>query len=86
MSELTAFESQLEHLIAEHKWQDIIDSAFSYSFEERCKYLWAWPSKQCLLELSEILRKLQIKSILSIGCGSGLLEWLIHKVTGDLLK
>lgn len=45
--------------------------------------MWAWPTTvECFNWLEEILSKNHVANILSIGCGSGLLEWLISKATG----
>lgn len=64
-------------------WHGIIETGKLFSVNEKSKFLWAWPTnKGMFLWLKTILVKHQIANILSVGCGSGLLEWLISKTTG----
>ncbi|XP_068155339.1 uncharacterized protein [Drosophila tropicalis] len=41
------------------------------------KLLWIWPTDGDLLKCHKLLESFGINHILSIGCGSGLLEWLV---------
>ncbi|XP_031328524.1 uncharacterized protein LOC116159638 isoform X2 [Photinus pyralis] len=42
------------------------------------KLLWVWPTKKNLQFVQGVIEKYNLKGIISIGCGTGLLEWLIH--------
>ena len=44
--------------------------------------LWVNPLQCCLNVISLYLHQERLQGLASIGCGSGLLEWLIHKVSG----
>ncbi|KAH8310244.1 hypothetical protein KR044_000165 [Drosophila immigrans] len=44
------------------------------------KLLWVWPTAKNLLQLQLKLAELSIRNVLSVGCGSGLLEWLLTAV------
>lgn len=51
---------------------------------EAFKFLWAWPAEGDLLYLKGVLRRHQVVGVTSVGCGCGLLEWLIQEVCGEL--
>lgn len=78
----TSFEECLVSLSGVNDWYGVIEAGKEFSFEEKSKFLWAWPSVQCFEWLKRILNATNIERILSIGCGSGLLKWLISKATG----
>lgn len=75
-------ESQLVELIALRDWKKIIRLNDRYSLTEKSRFLWAWPSENCVEKLRNVLVKNCVQSILSIGCGSGLLEWILTEATG----
>lgn len=77
----TSLEECLISLSSANDWYGIIEAGKDFSVEERSKFLWAWPSVECFQWLKRILNANHIDHILSIGCGSGLLEWLINKTT-----
>lgn len=73
----------LVHFSSANDWHGIIEAGKLFSVKERSKFLWAWPTVECLQWLKHHLIYNNITSILSVGCGSGLLEWLISK-TNDV--
>lgn len=79
----TSLEECLVSLSSAGDWSGIIEAGNSFSVEEKSKFLWAWPTVECFQWLRRILSENHIEKILSIGCGSGLLEWLISK-TSDI--
>lgn len=62
----------------ENKWNEILD------LEGDCGsgLLWVWPSKKNLYFIQEHLYRNGCSGVTSIGCGCGLLEWLLQKCTG----
>ncbi|XP_031625484.1 uncharacterized protein LOC116342123, partial [Contarinia nasturtii] len=78
----TSLEAYLVELSSANDWHGIIEAGNLFSVEEKTKFLWAWPSVASLAWLKRILTENHIGNILSVGCGSGLLEWLISKTTG----
>lgn len=76
-----ALEDCLLALSSANDWHGIIEVGAQYPIAEKSKFLWAWPSIECLHWLKRCLKQNHISRILSIGCGSGLLEWLIQKAT-----
>lgn len=79
---MTSLEECLVSLSSVNDWCGVIEAGKEFSVKEKSKYLWAWPSVQCFQWLEKILNENHIERILSIGCGSGLLEWLISQTTG----
>lgn len=78
----TTLEDCLQTLSSINDWRGVIEIGNQFTLEEKSKFLWAWPSADCLLWLKNHLIENNIERILSIGCGSGLLEWLIEKTAG----
>ncbi|XP_071542814.1 uncharacterized protein [Panulirus ornatus] len=44
--------------------------------------LWVQPRPCCLYALAAQVKYAGLSSLASVGCGTGLLEWLIHALTG----
>lgn len=44
--------------------------------------LWVRPKPCCLAALAEHVRAANISAVASVGCGTGLLEWLVQAHTG----
>ena len=86
MDEQSAFVKNLYELYEGDEWRKVIKLADTASHEERRRYLWAWPTEQNMKELKSELDKIGVRSILSIGCGTGLFEWLMNKCTSIQVK
>lgn len=67
---------------SEKSWQKLLQFGETLSLDEKRKFLWTWPTSGNIKTLKHILAALKINSILSIGCGSGLLEWIIKESIG----
>lgn len=76
-----SLEENLSNLVVDNQWQSIISMEPLFTREEKSKFLWAWPSHMCLSAIRRVLNENAVTSILSIGCGSGLLEWIINRAT-----
>lgn len=72
-------ENQLTQLSVTNNWRGIINIFSDFDISEKSKFLWAWPTLESLKYLGCFLNENHIDTILSIGCGSGLLEWVIHR-------
>ncbi|XP_063987193.1 uncharacterized protein LOC135167676 [Diachasmimorpha longicaudata] len=73
-------ESQISSLWREGKWEDIINFGKSWNYEA-WRILWVWPSMNDLDWIKEIILEHQVQGIISVGCGTGLLEWIIQQCT-----
>lgn len=75
-------EECLVSLSSANDWHGVLEVGKHFDVNEKSKFLWAWPNVECFEWLKTILNRNQMNAILSIGCGSGLLEWLISKTCG----
>ncbi|XP_038221630.1 uncharacterized protein LOC119839438 [Zerene cesonia] len=53
-----------------------------HDYPEKNKLLWVYPSEENFEFIKCKLLELNCSKILSVGCGSGLLEWMIDRATG----
>lgn len=65
-----------------NKWREIISRYHNHA--ERNKLLWVFPSEENLEFIKEVLGEYKCNNVLSIGCGSGLLEWIVTQATGTI--
>lgn len=79
---MCSLEDQLIYLTEKRNWQEILQLNQLYKQCELSRFLWAWPTINCLKKLKKSLMNNGITKILSIGCGSGLLEWIIQETIG----
>jgi len=68
------------------KWEEIATlSSVSDNFKSS-RLSWILPDMSDLYWINDIVRKYNLSGIASIGCGCGLLEWLLQKCSGKSLK
>lgn len=72
--------NEIVELHKEKKWREIVEKYHDHP--DRNKILWVFPSEDNFEFLRRTLKELQCNELLSIGCGSGLLEWMIKEATG----
>lgn len=75
-------DTEFQKLAIDGKWQELLDYRGELTLQERNRFLWAWPSLTDLTVLKWMLEDFRIETLLSVGCGSGLLEWILSKATG----
>lgn len=78
----STFKDELCKLYSNEDWKKIIRLGETISNEDRKRYLWAWPTEINLANLKCQLNQYGIRSLVSLGCGSGLLEWILMKCIG----
>ena len=66
------------------EWQAIIQLYEQGSVDTRI--LWYQPSFEAVDFVKENLSFLRVQGVTSIGCGTGLLEWIIQLSTGKSIK
>ncbi|XP_059217389.1 uncharacterized protein LOC131994641 [Stomoxys calcitrans] len=64
---------------ATKNWRKLLKYGETLDVDVKRKLLWMWPTEKCLQEINELLQKFNITCLLSIGCGSGLFEWLLKE-------
>lgn len=79
------FVDKICQLFEENQWEKVLEIGKDFTLEIRSKFLWAWPTEQSLDFINHNMKYFGIKRILSIGCGSGLLEWLLKEKSGKFI-
>ncbi|XP_037955997.1 uncharacterized protein LOC119685709 [Teleopsis dalmanni] len=77
-------ESYIYYLTSEdtRNWRQLLKFGKTLDINERRKFLWSWPNEGNLREFQLVLKQLSIDTLLSIGCGNGLLEWILKQSIG----
>ncbi|CAK1579038.1 unnamed protein product [Parnassius mnemosyne] len=68
------------NLYKNKNWKAIVSRYHDHP--DRSKLLWVFPTEENFAFLRDSVLDLGCDGILSIGCGSGLLEWMITEATG----
>ncbi|XP_022213134.2 uncharacterized protein LOC111068086 [Drosophila obscura] len=71
---------------ASGSWRKLLSLGDSLEQQLKRKLLWIWPTSVDLDNYNHFLAKHHIQRILSIGCGSGLLEWLMAAAGGQRIS
>lgn len=66
-------------LYKNNKWKEIIQLNENSNNLYARKLLWVWPSEENFKFIQYYIKSFNKEGVISIGCGSGLLEWLLHK-------
>lgn len=64
------------------KWEEIAALSSAISNPRSSRLSWVLPDVSDLCWINDIIRKYNLPGIASIGCGCGLLEWLLQKYSG----
>lgn len=72
-------EKRITLLHSEGKWKEIIALGESDENHEACRLLWVWPTLDDLNWIKNVIEDYNLRGIVSIGCGTGLLEWIIQQ-------
>lgn len=83
LSGKSLFENQLYEYKKLNDWKSVLKLRENCSHDVAVHFLWVWPTENCLSYIGKILDDMKIKSVLSIGCGTGLLEWILKESLGD---
>lgn len=74
------FVNDVLELYTAKDWRKIVNKYHDYP--ERNKLLWVYPSEENFEFLKRNLEQLGCDHVISVGCGCGLLEWMICEATG----
>lgn len=80
------FVKEVLELYNKNDWKSIINLNKHSDNNEALKLLWVWPSEENLKFIKNVLEEYGVSGIISLGCGCGLLEWIIHSYTSKYLK
>lgn len=71
---------------ATKNWRKLLKYSDSLDLQFKRKILWIWPTETSLWQINKILRDFEINCVLSVGCGSGLFEWLLKESLSKLVQ
>nr|CAI5823481.1 unnamed protein product [Callosobruchus analis] len=76
------FADKVIQLSREGSWREVLKLNEKSDKIEARKLLWVWPSEDNLWFIRDAVVAFKCAGVISIGCGCGLLEWIIQKSTG----
>lgn len=82
MEESNDLVNNVLELYKERNWKAIVNNYRDHP--DRNKLLWVYPTEENFKFIDKCMTLLKCETILSIGCGSGLLEWMIKEATGKV--
>lgn len=66
-------------------WKDIVNLTSVIDSSKNNRLFWVLPTLDDLSWITEVIKKNKISGIISIGCGCGLIEWLLQNYSGEHL-
>ncbi|KAF7395131.1 hypothetical protein HZH66_008305 [Vespula vulgaris] len=63
-------------------WKDIVNLASVIDTSKNSRLFWVFPTLDDLSWITEVIKKNKISGVISIGCGCGLIEWLLQNYSG----
>lgn len=78
------FLSTVLDLYKRNEWQNILKLNEMSDNKTALKLLWVWPSIKNLDFIKNTVEENSCDGIISVGCGCGLLEWIIQQSTGNM--
>lgn len=76
------FQNDVRECAKKKDWKKIILLCQRNGLTVTSETLWTFPSEYCLNYLKRLWKSFDVTNILSVGCGSGLLEFIIHESIG----
>lgn len=77
-----SFQDEVREHVTKKEWRKVLRLSQKYDMAVTSELLWTFPTEYCLGYLKALWKSFNITNILSIGCGSGLLEFVLHESVG----
>lgn len=77
-----SFQNEVREYVKKKDWRKILRSSQKYGIDVTSEVLWTFPTEYCVVYLKALWKSFNITSILSVGCGSGLLEFVLRESIG----
>lgn len=74
--------SRVRNLYQEKRWDEILKLNQYSNIPNANRILWVWPNEEDIRFIQDYILKNGLKGVSSIGCGNGLLEWILQEATG----
>ncbi|XP_044747276.1 uncharacterized protein LOC123308608 [Coccinella septempunctata] len=72
----------VKNLYEEKKWREILKLNEFSNIPDANRILWVWPNEEDIRFIQDFIVRNGLKGVSSIGCGNGLLEWILQQATG----
>jgi hypothetical protein len=79
------FQTDVREYVKKKDWKKILLLSQKYEMSVTSEILWTFPTEYCLNYLKALWKSFNITNILSCGCGSGLLEFILREAIGKFL-
>jgi hypothetical protein len=76
------FQKEVRECVKKRDWRKVLLLNQKYGAEVTSETLWTFPTEYCLNYLKALWKSFNITNILSVGCGSGLLEFVLRESMG----
>lgn len=76
------FQNDVRECVKKSDWRQILRLSQTYGTDVTSEVLWTFPTDYCLTYQKAIWKSFGIVNVLSVGCGSGLLEFILHESMG----
>ncbi|XP_066153805.1 uncharacterized protein [Euwallacea fornicatus] len=78
------FLEKIRSLQKQGDWKSILSLNNEGSLDDfkKRKLLWAWPTEGSLAFVCAFFSNYRVTGVMSVGCGCGLLEWIIQEYSG----
>lgn len=76
------FRNEVREFVTKKDWRNILRLSQKYGINVTSELLWTFPTEYCVGYLKALWKSFNITNILSVGCGSGLLEFVLRESIG----
>ncbi|CRL05908.1 CLUMA_CG019089, isoform A [Clunio marinus] len=76
------FINDVREFVKKKNWRKILVSCKKYGINVTSETLWTFPSEYCVTYLKALWKSFNITNVLSIGCGTGLMEFILRESIG----
>lgn len=76
------FKDDVRECVKKRDWQKVLKLNQKYGSQLTYEFLWVFPTEFCLNSLKNLMKNYNITNVLSIGCGYGLLEFMLRESIG----
>lgn len=77
------FKDDVRECVKKRDWKKVLKLNQKYGSQLTYEFLWTFPTEFCLSYLQKLWKSYNITNILSIGCGYGLLEFVLRESIGS---
>jgi hypothetical protein len=80
------YQNEILEVVKKRDWRKVLYLSQKYGFDITNQFMWCYPTVACTEYLRKIWKGFNISNILSIGCGSGLMEFILKESIGKNLE